>query len=198
MIQYRVPSLGLRPDEAAACDHPQLSDLRRHGPWQVQIEPDGMVLTQQVAAWQAEAWGEWQDALVPGRRFRMATNQPRLQQMRRARLAHLPCQLIELACGELINIPAAQADGSSFAADGSITRPASAYGKALVALLDSAGRGEDPPPTAWMSCIRLAIQAGHRLTDDAIHALDLIGHTDVETYLQAMTHAPKAEAAAAA
>lgn len=198
MIQYRVPNPGLRPDQVAECDHPTLVDLRRHGPWQISVEPDGLVLTQSVLGWSATEWSLWQDTAIPGRRYRMAVNQPALRLLRRPRLVHLPCLMVELACGDAIRIPAALADGSSFAADGSTLRPASAYGKALVALLDRSGRGEHPPSSEWLACVRLAIQAGHRLTDDAISERDLIAHTDVEAYLEAMTHVPKAEPAAGA
>lgn len=197
MIQYRLPNPGCTTAEAATCEHAALSDLRRHGPWVVQVEDSVLVLTQQVDGWHAAAWGAWQDALVAGRRFRCATNLPSLQLLRRPRLRHLPTQSVELACGEAIRIPPALADGASFGPDGTPKRLASAYGQAVVALLDRSVRGEEPPVAEWMSAIRLAIQAGHRLTDDAIHARDLIATTDLESYLAAMTTGPKADPAAA-
>lgn len=197
MIQYRLPNPGCTTAAAASCEHPALSDLRRHGPWVVQVEDSVLVLTQRVDGWQAEGWGEWQVSLVAERRFRCATNLPGLHLLRRSRLRHLPTQSVELACGEAIRIPPALADGASFGPDGTPKRLASAYGQAVVALLDRSVHGEEPPVADWMSAIRMAIQAGHRLTDDAIHARDLIATTDLESYLTAMTTGPKAEAAAA-
>lgn len=192
MIQYEVASQGLGMAQVAACEHPTLADLRRHGPWSVAQEQGRVILTQSVPGWTAAGWGEWKPALAPGRRFRLATNPPDLSAMQRKRLARLPTMTVDTACGRLIRIPAALADGSAFDASGEASRPASAYGKALLALLDRSSRGDDPPPQDWLACIRLAIQAGHRLTDDAIHALDLLGHTDLEDYLEAMTVIPKA------
>ncbi len=183
---------GLRPTEAASCEHASLSDLRWFGPWQVQVEPDALVLTQQVPGWQAVAWGEWKEARVTGRRYRLATNLPDLHLMRLPRLVHLPCQEIPLACRRFIRVPAALADGTAFGVDGQPGELASPYAQALVALLDRSSRGETPEPADWIAVITQAIQAGYRLTDEAIAGMRLIGHTDIAAYLQAMTHTPKA------
>jgi hypothetical protein len=195
MIQYRVTGLTLA--TAETCEHASLADLRRHGPWTVQADDGAVLLTQRVDGWQAAGWGEWQDAVVAGRKFRLATNLPGLHLLRRPRLAHLPWQSVELACGESIRIPAAVSDGASFGPDGNTTRHASAYTRALLGVLDRSARGEEPTVAEWLAVVRLAIQAGHRLSDDAIHARDLIAHTDLEGYLRAISTAPKAEPAAA-
>jgi hypothetical protein len=195
VIQYRLPNPGCTTAEAATCEHAALADLRRHGPWVVQVEEGMLVLTQRVDGWQAAGWGEWQDAVIAGRKFRVATNLPSLSLLRRPRLRNLGALSVELACGESIRIPPAIADGASFGFDGAPRRLASAYGQAVVALLDRSARGEEPTVAEWLSAIRLAIQAGHRLTDDAIHARDLISSTDLEGYLGAMTTGPKAEPA---
>jgi hypothetical protein len=195
VIQYRVPAGGLTPATAATCEHASLADLRRHGPWAAQVDEGVIVLTQTVEGWSAEGWGEWQNAIAPGRKFRVATNLPALHLLRRPRLRQLGAQAVELACGESIRIPPALADGASFGFDGTPHRLASAYGQAVVALLDRSARGEEPAVAEWLSAIRLAIQSGHRLTDDAIHARDLISSTDLEGYLGAMTTGPKAEPA---
>lgn len=196
MIRYRpAPALGIAPETAAACGHPAIADLGRYGPWSAAREPGGTILTMVVPGWKAAGWGPW----LPGvdREYAMALNQPPLALLRRKRLAKLETAAVELACGETILIAPAISDGVAYGLTlAEPTRPASPYSRRFFELID---RREGAPPSTddWLACIRLAIQAGHRLPDDAIRERCLVADADAEGYLEAMATGPKAGPASA-
>lgn len=198
MIRYRCKGAGLTQESAALCDAPIITDLRRHGPWRaVEEAGSGVVLEQVVPGWKAEGWGPWLPGL-PGREYSLATNQPPLSRLRRKRIADLDCVAVEISGEETILIPPAINDGFSYGLRREDPpRPASSYNRTFFALLDRTDAGEKPDWAEWKDAIVLAIQAGHRLTVEAIRERDLIPTSASKAYLEAMASGPKAEPASA-
>lgn len=194
MIRYRIS--GVPAAVAATCEHPSLADLAWFGPWSATQEADGsVVLTQMAAGWTPARWGPWTPAMVPGRSCALAAPPPDPCLFRRGRLGRMDAATVHTTSRHCLRIIAASAEGPALTPDGvGAGRPAGPYGAALLDLLDRSARGEQPPYADWKAAIRLAIQAGYRLTDDAIEGLGLIGVADLEDYLEAMTRAPKAPA----
>lgn len=201
MIQYRFADLGLNPEEATRLAHPVLGRLARCGPWAFCREGGCLVATQQVTEWQPAGWGEWQsvDGAEQPTEFRLATNQPFLGALRRPKLCRQEASQVDLANGESILIAPARTEGQALGFFGEPIRPSSAYAAAFFALVDGWDEANPPPIAVVVATIRLAIQAGHRLTADAIHARGLISEADIEPYLLACAGgAGKAPPAAAA
>jgi len=197
VIQYRLEGVGIDLVAAAGCSMPILAALRWHGPWTAEHDGQAVVLSQVIAGWKPTAWGSWADSAIPGLRFRLAEPLPDLVRLRRPRLARLDHTEVELACGLRIAIPPAVADGMAYGRDGRPDRPATPYNRALCALLDRRSQGSEPTEDEWLGVVRLAIQTGHRLTNDAIDEMLLIAEVDAPAYFEAMMRGPKAPPAGA-
>jgi hypothetical protein len=191
MIRYRVPD-GLSPMAAVQCQHPSLARLADCGPWAAVETPQGLLLTHASAPANA-TWKEW-SAGIGGIMYQVVDPLPELKAADWMKPEDDLAGPVLLACGIVVMVRPACCDGLLLGLDGSLGRPAGAYGQAVASLTDRAFRGQvvlatDPQAVA---VARMALRTGLKMSDELIHAWGLLSTGDVARLVEAAAAIPKA------